>query len=146
MAVTIVVFNEFKLKQFNGNAIDLDTDTIKVALFKSDYTPDVTDEFFSEIVAGGTECSGTNYTQGGVALASPAFSGTTTVLFDATDTSWTTATITDARYGIIYKDTGNDATSPLIGYIDFGENKSVTAGTFTIQWSATDKVLKITSS
>lgn len=146
MAVTCVVFNQFKLKQFNGNAIDLDTDTIKVALFKSDYTPDVTDEFFSEIIAAGTECSGTGYTQGGATVANAAFSGTTTVLFDADDTTWTTATITDARYGIVYKDTGTDATSPLIGYIDFGENKSVTAGTFTIQWHATDKILKITSS
>ena len=146
MAVTVVVFNNFKLKQFNGNAIDLDTDTIKVALFKSDYTPDVAHDFFDDIVGGGTECSGTNYTQGGVALANPAFSGTTTVLFDADDTEWTGATITDARYGIVYKDTGNDATSPLVGYIDFGENKSVSGGTFKIQWHATDKILKITSS
>ena len=146
MAVTCVVYNKFKLKQFDGNAIDLDNDTIKVALFKSDYTPDAAHDFFDDVVNGGTECSGAGYTQGGATLANPAFSGTTIVLFDADDTVWNGATIADARYGIVYKDTGTDATSPLIGYIDFGENKSVTGGTFTIQWHATDKILKITSS
>lgn len=146
MAVTCTIFNVFKQKQFDGNAIDLDNDTIKVALFKSDYTPNVAHDFFDDVVGGGTECSGTGYTQGGATVANAAFSGTTIKLFDADDTSWTGATITDARYGIIYKDTGTDATSPLMGYIDFGENKSVTAGTFTIQWHATDKILKITSS
>jgi len=143
MAVTFPLYNNFKLKQFNGNAIDLDTDTIKVALFEDDYDEDLTAEFFDDVA--GTECSGTGYTAGGKEIENPAFSGTTTVLFDADDVEWTEATITDARLGIIYKDTEDPETSPLIGYIDFDADKSITAGTFKIQWNATDKILKITS-
>jgi hypothetical protein len=40
------------------------------------------------------------------------------------------------RYGVIYSDTGTTSTSPLIGYIDFGEDVSVTDDTLTINFDA----------
>ncbi|NIU50077.1 MAG: hypothetical protein GWN74_13570 [Thermoplasmata archaeon] len=53
------------------------------------------------------------------------------VTLDAANVSWTSSTIT-ARYAIIYKDTGTASTSPLIGFIDFGQDESTTNGTFQV--------------
>jgi len=145
MAVTRTLFNVFKQKQFNGNAVDLDTDTIKVALFTDAVAPTITWDFYDDVSGAMTECSGTGYTAGGATIADITPTGTTTITFDATDIAWTSATITDARYAVIYKSTGTASTSKLMGWIDFGENKSVTAGTFTIQWHASG-VWVITSS
>lgn len=130
-----VIFNSFKMKIMNG-AIDLDTDTINVALVTSTYTPNQdTHVFFSDVT---NEVTGTGYTAGGATLA-----GVTVTqddidnegVFDANDVSWTTATIT-ARAAVVYKSTGIGSTSPLICYIDFGADKVSTAGTFTIAWNA----------
>lgn len=130
-----IVFNNFKKNIMNGS-IDLDTDTIKVALVTSTYTPDQdTHEFFSSVT---NEVSGTGYSAGGAALANKAVTEDTINnkgVFDADDTSWASSTIT-ARAAVIYKDTGVAATSPLICYIDFGADKSTTAGTFLITWNA----------
>lgn len=58
--------------------------------------------------------------------------GSGIIQFDAADVSWTTSTIT-ARYAVVYDDTpATDATKPLLGYIDFGEDKVSSAGTFQI--------------
>ena len=50
---------------------------------------------------------------------------------DAADISWAASTIT-ARVAVIYKDTGVDATSPLLFLMDFGADVSSTAATFQI--------------
>lgn len=130
-----VIFNNFKKHIMNGG-IDLDTNTIKVALVTSSYTPDQdTHEFFDDVT---NEVSGAGYTGGGATLASAAVTTDTTDnegVFDAADTTWTTSTIT-ARGAVIYKDTGTAGTSPLIAYIDFGSDKVSDAGTFTIQWAS----------
>jgi hypothetical protein len=42
---------------------------------------------------------------------------------------------------VIWKDTGSAATSPLLGYVDFGADET-SSGTFTLQWDATDGVLR----
>lgn len=130
-----VIYNSFKKKIMDGS-IDLDTDTIKVALVTSTYTPDQdVHDFFDDIT---NEVSGTGYTAGGASLANKAVTADNTDnegVFDADDVSWTTATIT-ARAAIVYKSTGTASTSPLICYIDFGSDKVSTAGTFTISWNA----------
>jgi hypothetical protein len=126
-----------------ANVIDFDSDTIKVALATASYTPDQdTHDFFNDVT---NEITGTGYTAGGATLAGKAVTydtATNEVRWDASDTSWSTATFT-ARYAIVYKDTGSAATSPLIALIDFGANVSVTAGTFLITWAATG-IAKIT--
>lgn len=130
-----VIFNNFKKNIMNGS-IDLDTDTIKVALVTSSYSPNQdTHEFFSSVT---NEVVGTGYSAGGAALANKAVTEDTTDdegVFDADDTSWAGSTIT-ARAAVLYKDTGNAATSPLIAYVDFGADKSTTSGTFLITWNA----------
>lgn len=117
-------------------SIDLDTDTIKVALVTSSYTPDQdVHDFFDDVT---NEVVGTGYTAGGASLANKAVTADNTDnegVFDADDVSWTTATIT-ARAAVVYKSTGTASTSALICYIDFTSDKVSTAGTFTIAWNA----------
>lgn len=130
-----VIYNNFKKLIMNGG-IDLDTDTIKVALVTSSYTPDQdTHDFFDDVT---NEVSGTGYTAGGASLANKAVTADNTDnegVFDADDVSWTTATIT-ARAAVVYKSTGTASTSALICYVDFGSDKVSTAGTFTIAWNS----------
>ena len=79
---------------------------------------------------------GTNYTAGGNTLtisANPASTGTTAFL-DFADTTWATATIT-ARGALIYKSGG---TNPAVAVLDFGADKTSTAGDFTIVFPAAD--------
>tara|TARA_E500000305_G_scaffold105837_1_gene103696 strand:- start:60 stop:488 length:429 start_codon:yes stop_codon:yes gene_type:complete len=117
----------------NTLALDLDSDTIKIMLVTSSYTPDFGAHDFKADVSN--EISGTNYTAGGNTLSSLALTQTGgTIKFDAADTSWSSATITDARGAVIYDDTLTD--DPLIAYIDFGANYSSTNGTFTIAFNA----------
>ena len=134
------------LKDLAAQGVNWSSDTIKVALVTSTYTPNQdTDEFWSTPVTN--EVSGTGYTAGGVTLASKTLTydtGTNETRFDAADISWTTASFT-ARYAVVYKSTGTNSTSTLLGYVDFGADETVSAGTFSITWDATG-VLKITAS
>jgi hypothetical protein len=136
MAVTAFLYGSVPAKLANKE-IDWDTDTVKVALCTSTYTPaQDTHDYFNDIT---NEVTGTGYTAGGATLASKTVTytaGTNTTTFDAADVSWTSSTIT-ARYAIIYVDTaGAASTDPLIGYVDFGENVSSSSGTFSITWDA----------
>lgn len=144
MAVTGKVYANAIVGQYGGagdgtgqaaRRVDWTSDTIKVALTTSSYTPSqTTHAYFSSIT---NEVTGTGYTAGGATLGSKtATKSSLTVSLDAADTSWTTSTIT-ARYAIIYKDTGSSATSPVLGYVDFGADATSTAGTFTITWDST---------
>lgn len=130
-----VIYNSFKKKIMDGS-IDLDTDTIKVALVTSSYTPDQdAHDFFDDVT---NEVSGTGYSAGGASLANKAVTADNTDnegVFDADDVTWSTSTIT-ARGAVIYKSTGTASTSALICYLDFGSDKTSTAGNFTIQWNA----------
>lgn len=117
-------------------SIDLDTDTIKVALVTSSYTPDQdTHEDFADVT---NEITGTGYTAGGAALANKAVTKDTTDnegVFDADDVTWSSSTIT-ARGAVVYKDSGTASTSWLVCYLDFGSDQSSSSGNFTIQWNA----------
>lgn len=130
-----IIYNSFKKKIMDGS-IDLDTDTIKVALVTSSYTPNQdTHDFFDDVT---NEVSGTGYTAGGASLANKAVTADNTDnegVFDADDVTWSTSTIT-ARGAVIYKSTGTASTSALICYLDFGSDKTSTAGNFTIAWNA----------
>lgn len=142
MAVSATVYNGAKGKLMTAS-INLSSDTIKVALCSSSYTPNIdTQVFFSDI---SNEVTGTGYTAGGATLTTKSVTVDTTndlAYFDADDATWAASTIT-ARYAIIYKSTGTGSTSPLLGYVDFGADKVSTGDTFTIQW-ATTGIFKIT--
>ena len=77
------------------------------------------------------EASGTNYTATGAALTNvtPVASGTTAIA-DFADLTFSNATIT-ARGCLIYNDTNSDK---AVAVLDFGGDKTSTAGDFTIQF------------
>lgn len=131
-----VIYNSFKRDIMNG-AIDLDTDTIKVMLVTSSYTPNQDTHTKRSDVTN--EVTGTGYTAGGASLASKAVTADTTNdrgVFDADDVSWTTSTIT-ARGAVLYKDRGGASSADeLIIYLDFSTDQISTAGTFTIAWNS----------
>lgn len=115
--------------------IDWDTNTIKVALTTSTYTPNQdTHDAWNDVT---NEVTGTGYTAGGAALASKTNTLTNNVLtLDAADTTWASSTIT-ARRAVLYDDSGGTtATKALISWVDFGQDEISNNGNFTIQWNA----------
>jgi len=133
---TTKTYGSLITKAFNKE-VDWDTDTIKVALVSSSYTPNQDSHDYWDDVSS-YEVTGTGYTAGGATLASKTVgytSGTNVTKFDAADVSWTSSTIT-ARYAVVYLSTGSSSTSVLIAYVDFGSDQSSSSGTFSISWSA----------
>jgi hypothetical protein len=120
----------------NG-AIDLDTDTIKVMLVTATYAPNQDSHTKRSDVTN--EISGTGYSAGGAALANKAVTADNTDnegVFDADDLAWAAASFT-ARGAVLYKSRGGASSADeLICYLDFGADKTVSSGTFTLQWSA----------
>jgi hypothetical protein len=113
--------------------INFTSDTIKCALVTSAYTPSSTaHEFWSNVSTH--EVTGTGYTAGGVTLTGKAVidNNDNIVVIDCNDPTWATATISGIRYAVFYKDTGTASTSPLISYIDFVTDQSVTANNLSI--------------
>jgi hypothetical protein len=133
------------LKQALNKEIDWDSDTIKVALLSSSYTPNQdTHDYYDDVSS--YEVTGTGYTTGGITLASKTstYDGTNNVIvLDAADVTWSSSTIT-ARYAVVYDDSGASAAAKaLIGYVDFGSDQSSTNGNFTITWDSTG-IVRIT--
>lgn len=136
MAVTALVYGPF-LTSLGNKEVDLDTDTLKVMLCNSTYTPNQDTHQYKSSVTN--EVSSAGYTAGGATLTSVTVTytaGTNTYMLDAADSSWTGVTFS-ARYAIVYDSTpATDATRPLICYIDFGADISPSAGPFSITWNA----------
>ena len=82
------------------------------------------------------EASGTNYSAGGSALTNinPTTAGTT-AFTDFSDLTFSNATVT-ARGALIYNDTA--AGDPSVVVLDFGADKTSTAGDFTIVFPTAD--------
>lgn len=134
-----VIYNRFKMGLLQGDFDFLDAgDDIKVALTTSSYSPDVdAHEDFADIT---NEVPGTgNYTSGGQSVANQTVTQDDTDdegVFDGDDISWANSTIANARYGIIYQDTGTPATSLLIAALDFVSDQSTSNTEFKITWNA----------
>lgn len=114
----------------SGGGVDMNTDTIKVALLDGTYTYSTAHEFFSS--ASG-DVVGTPVT-----LTSPTVTGG---VFDADNATVTAVTGAAVAAYVIYKDTGNPSTSRLIAYYDTDGNSdpiSVTpnGGDITVTWHA----------
>lgn len=106
-------------------------DTIKVGLLNSTHSFTASDATWAAISAN--EISGTGYTAGGATLAGQAVTEGTTTKWDATDTSWTSATFSGVRHIVLYDTTNSNS---LICDFDLGDDAAVVSGTFTIQWHA----------
>lgn len=127
----------------SADRVDWVTDTIKVSLHTSTYTPDQdTHDYYNDVT--NEIAAGSGYTAGGETLASKTLTYDTasnTVRLDAADVTWTFSGSKTFRYAVIYKSTGVSTTSVLMGYVDFVTDQT-TSGTFTLQWDATDGVLR----
>jgi len=134
MAISQAMATSFKV-QILGGDFDFSSgtaDTFKIALFTSAATLGAATTAYSTT----NEVTGTGYTAGGNTLTistNPTSTGTTAFL-DFADTTFTNATIT-ARGALIYKSGGGD---PAVAVLDFGSDKTSTAGDFTIVFPAAD--------
>lgn len=117
-------------------AVDLDLETHKGALFSNTITPNFgTDTAYGVGTYASNEVFGTNWATGGVALTGTTFLVVSnTAVFDATDVSVASVTVTGARGYLLYADAlaGNNG----IALINLVSDQSPSAGTFTITWSA----------
>lgn len=107
---------------------DLETDTIKLALFTAEASLGASTTAYST----SNEVSGTGYTAGGVTLtgATVLTSGTTAYV-DFGNASWDPAAFT-ARGALIYN---ASKSNKAIAVLDFGADKTATT-TFTVQMPA----------
>jgi len=124
------IYSRFKANLMNKE-VDLEADTIKVILLDDSHTFAAANTVLTDISGNELPTAG-GYTAGGATLASKSVTEGVTTKWDADDTAWTDATFT-AYHAAIYDD---DVSDNLICSIAFGGAKSVTAGTFTIQWDA----------
>jgi hypothetical protein len=119
-------------------------DTFKLALYTSSASIDANTTTYSAT----NEATGTNYTPGGGALTnlgvvtSGATSSTGTGFTDFSDLTFANSTIT-ARGALIYNNTpsansnaNTTLTNAAVAVLDFGSDKTATAGDFTIIFPA----------
>src|SRR4051812_20081292 len=100
-------------------AIDLATDTIKIAAVTGSYTPNTTtDQFYTAISAN---VVGTPQTLTYASSVSGLYKSSNNPAF-------TVPASTTVTYLVIYKDTGTAATSPLLALFDTGTNIPFTQG------------------
>ena len=129
MAITQAMCTQFKRDVMLG-LHDLDTDTIKIALYTSSATLNATTTAYT---TSNEVANGNGYTTGGVTLASASvIINSTSGCFDSNNPEWTSATFT-ARGALIYNDTESDL---AIAVLDFGGDFSVAGGTFRIVFPA----------
>jgi len=134
MAITSAICNSFKTQILTaihnftqgGNTFRLALYTNAATLSKSTTT----------YITANEVANGNGYTTKGAALTNvtPALSGDTACC-DFADVSFTSASFT-TRGCMIYNETV--ANDPAVCVIDFGGDKTVSSGTFTIQFPAAD--------
>jgi|TARA_E500000318_G_C3471329_1_gene176611 hypothetical protein len=134
MAITSAICTSFKVELLKGvhDFTATTGDTFKIALFTSSATLGAGTTAFSssnEI----TNSSGTAYTSGGATLTNiTPVASSTTALCDFSDVSFTSASFT-ANGALIYNSSESNA---AVASIAFGADKTVSSGTFTIQFPA----------
>jgi hypothetical protein len=135
------LYNRFKYNLMK-KLVDLSADTCKVILLDNDHSFNADHNTLSDVssneIAPG---SALGYIPGGETITTPTVTQDDTNnygVFNGDDVEWTDATF-DAYHAVIYDDSVSDN---LIASIDFGSIKSVSLGTFTIQWS-TDGIIRL---
>ena len=133
MAISSAICTSFKQEILVGthNCTAASGDTFKIALYTSSASLGASTTAYST----SNEISGTGYTAAGATLTSvtPTTSGTT-ALCDFADVSFTSASFT-ANGALIYNDSQSDK---AVAVIAFGGDKTVSSGTFTIQFPTAD--------
>lgn len=121
--------------------------TFKIALFRATAslvgTYGAATTNYSDMTGNSDEASGSGYTAGGNTLTNvtPTTSGTT-AFTDFADTTWSSATITTSG-ALIYN---SSASNRSVAVLNFGGDKTSTAGDFTIIFptaDATNAIIRI---
>lgn len=117
-------------------ALDLDLETHKGALFSNTITPNfTTDTAYGVSPYDANEVNGTGWAAGGIALTGTTVTASAgTLVFDATDVSVASTTLTNARCYLLYADALAGNNSILL--VNFGSDYSTNNGTMAITWSA----------
>jgi len=121
------IYNQYKADLLNKE-VDMEADTIKVMLMNTSHSFTATDTDAGDVSAN--EMTGTGYTAGGQTLSGGAVTEGATTKFDATDSAWSSATFS-AYHAVLYNTSNSNN---LICSFDFGAEKAVAGGTFTVQW------------
>ena len=130
MAISQAMPTSFKVELFGGVHV-FGTDVFKIALYTSAATLGASTTTYSTT----NEVVGTGYTAGGnVLTAEVTSSGGTTAFVTFGNSTWTSATIT-ARGALIYN---SSKSNKAVAVLDFGADKSSTAGDFVIQMPTAD--------
>ena len=144
MAVTTAVCNSFKTEVLEAeHDFGVSTQVYKIALYLTGATINKSTTSYGTT----QESSGTNYAAGGkkLAVASQLVTlETDTACVDFGNVSWETATIT-AKGAVIYN-FSSSTKKKAVCVLNFGGNKTSTAGKFTVQFPAvtdTQAILRI---
>jgi len=153
MAITSCLTNTFKEELLGGyHSFNSSGDTpagsaFKIALYNSSADLDTTTTAYTtteELATTG------GYTRPGKALTNTGVAKSTVTSYtDFSDISWTSASFT-ARGCMIYNSStiSGLTTDATVAIIDFGGDKTVSSGTFTIQFptnDSSDAIIRITS-
>tara|TARA_Y100000114_G_scaffold61667_1_gene56531 strand:- start:152 stop:589 length:438 start_codon:yes stop_codon:yes gene_type:complete len=134
MAITTnAICNTFKkeLLEAKHNFSNPGGNTFKLAMYTNSATLGKSTTSFT---TGNQVSSPSGYTSGGKALVNVGTSiATNTAITDFADLSFVGVTLT-ARGALIYNDSATG--DPAVAVLDFGGDKTATAGTFTIQFPA----------
>lgn len=134
MAITTAMCTSFKKELLEAvhNFKNSGGSTFNLALYTSSATLGASTTAYTAT----NEVSGTNYTAKGAALTrvDPSSSGTT-ALTDFADLTFSNATVT-ARGALIFNESASG--DPAVCALDFGGDKTSTAGDFTIQFPTAD--------
>ena len=136
MAVTSHTYTKLA-DSLAAKKITIATDTIKVMLLSA-YTVGTTQDtaqYLADVLAAGTEASGTGYTAGGATITSSTWTTTGHVYkYTGTIPAWNAAGGSlAAAYAVFYDATpGTNATNPVLCFWDLGGTQTATNGTFTL--------------
>ena len=152
MAIASVLTDTFKEEllggyhSFNASGDTPAGSTFKIALYSDSASLGTTTTAYTtsqEVSGSGQSAGGNTLTNTGVAKS------TVTSYTDYSDTSWTSASFT-ARGCLIYNSSSISGltSNAAVAVIDFGGDKTVSSGTFTIQFptnDSSDAIIRITS-
>lgn len=142
MATTFNLYDQWRDTVADPTRAAAISGTLKLAIVTAAYTLDQNlHDFWNDVSAN--EVSGTGYTAGGNACASPTWTGpdgSGVLTFDASDpATWSQngAGFSNGRRAILYYDTGTPTTSRLVGFSnDFGADVGNVAGDYSVQFNA----------
>jgi hypothetical protein len=106
-------------------------------LLSATHAPDaINQRYVSDIIANEITDSGGIYTAGGIAISGKvAIADGDNYSLDLDDVAIGPHSTMNYRWGVLAKNTGNQATSPIRAHVDFKEAQTINNGISTIKWN-----------